>query len=118
MRERLVGWATSLSAKYMVLFVLLVSVPAVGLSTYLLHSSYQDNKRALTRLQQEKAKSLAFTVEEILDEQVARLQSIHGQGLSRAKLDLVLRPLLLSGNVRGVFYLDPKRRMAPTSVGS
>ena len=39
---------TSLTAKYVAVFVLLVAVPAIGISWYLLDSSYNDNKAALS----------------------------------------------------------------------
>ena len=62
MSERVARWLSSLSAKYIAVFVLLVAVPAIGISVYLLDSSYNDNKAALIRLQQEKAKSVAVTI--------------------------------------------------------
>src|SRR3954469_14877185 len=62
MSERVRRWLSSLSAKYIAVFVLLVAVPAIGISVYLLDSSYNDNKAALIRLQQEKAKSVAVTI--------------------------------------------------------
>jgi len=57
--ERVGRWLSSLSAKYIAVCALLVAVPVICTSAYLLSSSYRDNKRALTRLQQEKAKSVA-----------------------------------------------------------
>ena len=56
MSERVARRLSSLSAKYIAVFALLVAVPVICTSVYLLNSSYQDNKRALTRLQQEKAR--------------------------------------------------------------
>ena len=50
MSERVARWLSSLSAKYIAVFALLVAVPVICTSVYLLNSSYQDNKRALTRL--------------------------------------------------------------------
>ena len=64
MSERVGRWLSSLSAKYIAVFVLLVAVPAIGISVYLLDSSYNDNKAALIRLQQEKAKSVAVTIDQ------------------------------------------------------
>ena len=64
MSERVARWLSSLSAKYIAVFALLVAVPVICTSVYLLNSSYQDNKRALTRLQQEKAKSVAVTIDQ------------------------------------------------------
>ena len=45
MKERIVNWLNSLTAKYVAVFTLLVAVPAIGISWYLLDSSYNDNKR-------------------------------------------------------------------------
>jgi hypothetical protein len=89
----------------MVLFALLVAVPVAGTSAYLLYSSYQDNKRALIRLQLGTAKGLATSIEQSLTETSDRLQSTHGAGLSRGDLDLVLRPLLIGHTLPlRVFY--------------
>ena len=49
MKERLTTVLNSLTAKYVAVFVLLVAVPAIGISWYLLDSSYNDNKAALIR---------------------------------------------------------------------
>ena len=66
MTERVGRWLSSLSAKYIAVCALLVAVPVICTSVYLLSSSYRDNKRALVRLQQEKAKSVAVTIERYL----------------------------------------------------
>ena len=50
MKERLVHALNSLTAKYVAVFTLLVAVPAIGISWYLLDSSYRDNKAALIKL--------------------------------------------------------------------
>ena len=71
-------------------------------------------KRALIRLQQEKAKSLALTVEQALDEQVSRLGSIPLTGLSNSQRKRLLRPLLLGANVLAVSYIDPTGREVAT----
>ena len=49
MRELLSSLLNSLTAKYVAVFVLLVAVPAIGISWYLLDSSYNDNKQALIK---------------------------------------------------------------------
>ena len=67
MKERLSIWLNSLTAKYVAVFTLLVAVPAIGISWYLLDSSYNDNKRALIGVQQEKARQLARAIEDKLD---------------------------------------------------
>ena len=75
---------SSLSAKYIAVFALLVAVPVICTSVYLLNSSYQDNKRALTRLQQEKAKSVSVTIDQYFKDLIARMSV-------RARPVLVLR---------------------------
>ena len=66
MKERLVTWLNSLTAKYVAVFVLLVAVPSIGISWYLLDSSYNDNKQALIREQQAEAKALAGRIDQTL----------------------------------------------------
>ena len=115
MKERTAGWLTSLSAKYIVLFVLLVGVPVVATSVYLLYSSYQDNKRALIGLQEAKARALAEQVGQSLTDVVNRLEAIHASDLSAAERELVLRPLLLTEpEPTDVFYLDAHNRHVTT----
>ena len=80
MKARIGGWLNSLTAKYVAVFTLLVAVPAIGISWYLLDSSYSDNKAALIRLQQEKAQQLARTIEEKLDEQTSSMAAIDPSG--------------------------------------
>ena len=82
MSERVARWLSSLSAKYIAVFALLVAVPVICTSVYLLNSSYQDNKRALTRLQQEKAKSVSVTIDQYFKDLLARMSSVQGQYLS------------------------------------
>jgi hypothetical protein len=74
-KERLARVLTSLTAKYVAVFVLLVAVPAIGISAYLLNSSYNDNKRALIQLEQDKAKALVAAAQQRLDTTVGQLQS-------------------------------------------
>jgi two-component system, NtrC family, sensor kinase len=95
-RNWLPAWATGLTAKYAVLFALLVALPVIGVSAYLLDSSYKDNKKALIRVQRERANTLAAVVSQSLNQIADRLGSVQGEGLSRGRLDLVLRPLLVS----------------------
>ena len=106
MNERILSWLTSLSAKYIALFALLVAVPAIAIGAYTLSSSYDQRKHDLIRLQQEKASSLAASIDQSLNETADRLGSTHGQGLSRAQLELALQPLLVSETTpEVVFYL-------------
>jgi hypothetical protein len=81
--ERVTRRLASLSAKYIALFALLVAVPVICTSAYLLDSSYQDNKRALARLQQEKAQSVAVTIDQYFTDLTKRMAAISGRYLSR-----------------------------------
>ena len=78
MTERVARWLSSLSAKYIAVFALLVAVPVICTSVYLLSSSYRDNKRALIRLQQEKAKSVAVTIEQYFADRTKRMEADPG----------------------------------------
>ena len=93
MSERVARRLSSLSAKYIAVFALLVAVPAIGTSAYLLYSSYQDNKRALVRLQQEKAKSVAVTIDRYFLDLTKRLKTMTGQYLSFTALGSAARSL-------------------------
>jgi two-component system, NtrC family, sensor kinase len=75
-KERLVHVLTSLTAKYVAIFTLLVAVPAIGISWYLLDSSYNDNRAALIRLQQENAKTVAALLREFLDAEAQKLRAL------------------------------------------
>jgi len=76
--ERVARWLSSLSAKYIAVFALLVAVPVIGTSVYLLYSSYEDNKRALTRLQQEKSTHWWGAVDAAIDEYIAMHRTTPG----------------------------------------
>ena len=103
--ERVGRWLSSLSAKYIAVFVLLVAVPAIGISVYLLDSSYNDNKAALIRLQQEKAKSLAKTIDQYFLDLKERMKAMRGQYLKSDALGGVLQPLL-EAKAADAFYVD------------
>jgi len=118
MNERMHGWVTSLTAKYVALFAVLVAVPVIATSAYFLNSSYQDNKRALIRVQQARAQSLAERVGTSLDGVVDRLGSVHGAGSSGSRLADRLRPILItSPEPVDVFYVDSRDKLV-LSVGS
>jgi two-component system, NtrC family, sensor kinase len=105
-KERLPRWLTSLTAKYVAIFVLLVAVPAIGISVYLLDSSYNDNKRALIRLQQEKAKTIAALMREFLTAEAQKLRVI-GSAWSYRDAELKARLvhfLRASGALRVSYY--------------
>ena len=114
--ERVARWLSSLSAKYIAVFALLVAVPVIGTSVYLLYSSYQDNKRALTRLQQEKAKSVAVTINQYFNDLTKRMTAMSGRYLSFTALGSVLQPLLYD-NATDAFYVDNTGRKTLASAG-
>jgi two-component system, NtrC family, sensor kinase len=114
--ERVARWLSSLSAKYIAVFALLVAVPVICTSVYLLSSSYRDNKRALTRLQQEKAKSVAVTIEQYFTDLTRRMEATRGQYLSFTALGSALRPLL-EDHATSAFYVDSTGRKTLASPG-
>ena len=116
MSERGRRWLSSLSAKYIAVFALLVAVPVICTSVYLLYSSYQDNKRALIRLQQEKAKSVAVTIDQYFIDLTKRMTAMTGRYLSFTALGAVLQPLL-DDNATDAFYIDSTGRKTLASAG-
>ncbi len=114
--ERVARWLSSLSAKYIAVFALLVAVPVICTSVYLLYSSYQDNKRALIRLQQEKAKSVAVTIDQYFIDRTRRMKAMSGRYLSLTALGSVLQPLL-EDNATDAFYVDSAGRKTLATAG-
>jgi len=114
--ERVARWLSSLSAKYIAVFALLVAVPVICTSVYLLSSSYRDNKRALTRLQQEKAKSVAVAVEQYFTDRTKRMKAIQGRYLSFTARGSSLQPLL-DDHATEAFYVDSTGRKTLASAG-
>ena len=114
--ERGRRWLSSLSAKYIAVFALLVAVPVICTSVYLLYSSYQDNKRALTRLQQEKAQSVAVTIDQYFADLTKRMKATQGQYLSFVARGSALQPLL-HDHATDAFYVDSSGRKTLASAG-
>jgi two-component system, NtrC family, sensor kinase len=114
--ERVGRWLSSLSAKYIAVCALLVAVPVICTSVYLLYSSYRDNKRALVRLQQEKAKSVAVTIERYFADRTKRMKAIDAQYLSLTALGSALQPLL-EDHATNAFYVDSTGRKTLASAG-
>ena len=114
--ERVARWLSSLSSKYIAVFALLVAVPVICTSVYLLYSSYQDNKRALIRLQQEKAKSVAVTIDQYFIDLTNRMEAMSGRYLSLTALGSVLQPLL-EDNATDAFYVDSAGRKTLATAG-
>jgi signal transduction histidine kinase len=97
-------------------FTLLVAVPVIGTSSYLLYSSYQDNKAALTRLQLETAKSVAVTIDQYFRDLTTRMEAMSGQYLGLNGLGTVLQPLLDDHAVEA-FYVDRTGRKTVATPG-
>ena len=116
MSERVARWLSSLSAKYIAVFALLVAIPVICTSVYLLSSSYRDNKRALTRLQQEKAKLVAVTIERYFADLTKRMQVTQGRYLSFTARGSALKPLL-HDYATDAFYVDSTGRKTLASEG-
>ncbi len=114
--ERVARRLSSLSAKYIAVFALLVAVPVICTSVYLLNSSYQDNKRALTRLQQEKAKSVSVTIDQYFKDVLARMRSVQGQYLSFTAQGATLAPLLVT-DATAAFYIDERGHKTLATAG-
>jgi signal transduction histidine kinase len=114
--ERVARWLSSLSAKYIAVFALLVAVPVICTSVYLLYSSYRDNERALTRLQQEKAKSVSVTIGQYFKDLVARMSSVHAQYLRPDAQAETLAPLLET-DATAAFYIDGAGRKTLATGG-
>jgi two-component system, NtrC family, sensor kinase len=114
--ERVARWLSSLSAKYIAVFALLVAVPVICTSVYLLSSSYRDNKRALVRLQQEKAKSVAVAIDRYFTDRTKRTKLIQGRFLSFTARGAALQPLL-ADHATSAFYVDSTGRKTLASAG-
>jgi signal transduction histidine kinase len=114
--ERVGRWLSSLSTKYIAVCALLVAVPVICTSVYLLYSSYRDNKRALVRLQQEKAKSVAVTIERYFADRTKRMEAIDAQYLSFTARGSALQPLL-EDHATNAFYVDSTGRKTLASAG-
>jgi signal transduction histidine kinase len=114
--ERVGRWLSSLSAKYIAVCALLVAVPVICTGVYLLSSSYRDNKRALVRLQQEKARSVAVTIDRYLADRTNRMKLIQGRFLSFTARGAALQPLL-ADHASEAFYVDHTGRKTLASVG-
>jgi signal transduction histidine kinase len=110
-KERFVRVLTSLTAKYVAVFILLVAVPSLAVGAYTLSSSYDREKQDLIQLQQEKAKSLAATVELTLQRIAGQLGGIHAAGLSHSQVESLLHALELSDvNIDAVDYINARGR--------
>ena len=76
MRAHLARWLTSLTAKYIAVFVLLVLGSVAATASYLLYSSYETNKQSLLDLQRERAATVAALVEQYLNSEAQKLRSL------------------------------------------
>jgi signal transduction histidine kinase len=114
--ERIGRWLSSLSTKYIAVCALLVSVPVICTSVYLLSSSYRDNKRGLVRLQEEKSKSVAVTIERYFADRTKRMTAIDAKYLSFTARGAALQPLL-EDDATTAFYVDSAGHKTLASAG-
>jgi two-component system, NtrC family, sensor kinase len=104
------AWTTSLTAKYIAVFALLVTVPAVGVTVYLLDSSYNDNKQALIKQQEAEASSIAAAVDLYFSQLTNQLSTaIPGNNLTAPQVRFDLQQLLGPQTSRA-FYVDGRGR--------
>ncbi len=93
--------------------------PSIGISWYLLESSYNDNKQALIRLQQQKAQALATAIGRGLQEHAHRLASLHAEGVP---FDVLERDVMLPFRVDdptivSISYIDANGRQRAQTAG-
>jgi signal transduction histidine kinase len=117
-RDRFVHWATSLTAKYVAVFALLVTVPAIAVSAYLLDSSYNDNKSAIIRQQEGEATSLAAAVNLFFAQLQKELTiAASGSNATQHQIALNLEPFVGLGNSLSAFYIDKDGQETVVSPG-
>ena len=120
MKERLVRWLTSLSAKYVAVFVLLVGVSIVTTGAVQAYFSYQDSKRSLFLLQREKAKALASALHDFFASEARALKTVGpGQLIPKKQLLEQLDAVVKTAPAVSAYYLDGRGHMlASTELGS
>ena len=120
MNERLTRVLTSLTAKYVAVFVLLVVVPVAATAAYLLRSSYETNKQSILVLQQEKAKTIAALIREFLSAEAQKLRALGPASYSTdaqltSRLELFLRA---SQALSAAYYVDPDELRAKAATAT
>jgi signal transduction histidine kinase len=120
MKERLVHWLTSLSAKYVAVFVLLVGMSIVTTGAVQAYFSYQDSKRSLFLLQREKAKALASALHDFFASEARALKTVGpGQLIPKKQLLEQLDAVVKTAPAVSAYYLDGRGHMlASTELGS
>src|SRR6266516_2694044 len=115
--SRMPRWTTSLTAKYIAVFALLVTVPVVATSAYLLDSSYNDNKNAIIRQQKDEASSLAAAVNLFFNQLTGQLAvTVGGTALTPQQVKTALEPVLAPSTLEA-FYIDPHGRKTVVNPG-
>jgi signal transduction histidine kinase len=117
MKDRLSHGLTSLTAKYVAVFALLVAVPSLAVAAYALSSAYDREKRDLIRLQQEKARQLARAIDDKLEQQVDAMAAIDGTDSDTRLEDQFVYLKAADPNIVYLAYLDSHRRLR-TAIGS
>ena len=120
MKERLVHWLNSLSAKYVAVFVLLVGVSIVTTGAVQAYFSYQDSKRSLFLLQREKAKALASALHDFFASEARALKTVGpGQLIPKKQLLDQLDAVVKTAPALSAYYLDGRGHvLASTELGS
>ena len=118
MRERIYRWPTSLTTRLLAALVLLVGISVVTTGAVQAYFSYRDSKESLFRLQREKAKSLATTIETFFEGEVKRLRTVGpGLTLSPRQLTSQLDAVLASAaETTGAWYYDRRGNVRALSA--
>jgi len=107
-KQRLSRWLSSLTAKYIAVFVLLVLGSVAATAAYLLYSSYETNKNSLLELQRERATTVAALVTQFLNSEGEKLRSL---GPPQYLTDHQLKARFALSSAR-----PPTRRASPTTL--
>jgi two-component system, NtrC family, sensor kinase len=110
-------WTTSLTAKYIAVFALLVTVPVVAVSVYLLDSSYNDRKQALIQQQEGQAKSLASALNLYFENLAGNLALVTVPPNAPTSEIASTLQAVLSPDTLYAFYVDPRGQETRLSAG-
>jgi two-component system, NtrC family, sensor kinase len=110
----------SLSTRLLAAFLILVAVSVATTGAVQAYFSYRDSKRDLFRIQQEKATSLASSLEDYFSGESQRLRSVvsrySGATLTNEQLSARLEGLLTVPQTMSAYYYDGRGHLRATSV--
>jgi signal transduction histidine kinase len=110
----------SLTTRLLLAFVALVAVSVVTTGAVQAYFSYKDSKRDLFRVQQEKARSLASSLEDYFSGESQRLRSVvsrlSGATLTNGQLSARLEGLLTVPQTISAYYYDGRGHLRATTV--